>query len=428
MLLQETKIVSIAEQKGVLAAFPAEHLLFSVENGVGKLRPVWYDDGAKNASPYDIRSDSALMLGDTPLVQIQSDGCPTCASLLAAGYGLPEDSREVQQMREVMTQPYAGLPDALKRLQALLSLLQSGVYILTLSSLCPTDGEGRFFWDVLGAFTAYQATAQYYDDEMFRTLPDFPCFLYPTQGAHKYDNGRVEHYRDMIRAGQPIPPVLTYSLEASMCLLLDGHHRACACALEGVRVPALTITRPCCIWRKGIPSITWPDESETALAELVSPCLEKLLDAPIGERQHKQYPFSENPTCFRREWEPDYAKMAIRYPTCYDAGVLGLHPEVALTVEGICKLAMDDDYEEVTVAAHLLRYAARQSGADKKGLAMEFTQLGYPTELRKAAFEVLDSVKDDTEIDDLMVGILVNHESKDDPIYQIANGHWDAED
>lgn len=32
-------------------------------------------------------------------------------------------------------------------------------------------------------------------------------------------------------------------------------------------------------------------------------------------------------------------------------------------------------------------------GANKKGLAMEFTQVGYPAALRKAAFEVLDSVK-----------------------------------
>lgn len=32
-------------------------------------------------------------------------------------------------------------------------------------------------------------------------------------------------------------------------------------------------------------------------------------------------------------------------------GVLRLYPEVALTTEGIHKLAMDDDYEEVTAAA-----------------------------------------------------------------------------
>lgn len=426
-LFQETKIVSIIEQKGRLSVFPSEHLLFSVENGEGKLRPVWYDGGTKDALPYEGRSSSALMLEDTPLVQIQSDGCPTCASLLGAGYGMPEDSREVQQMRERMTQPYTGLLDALERLRPLLALLQSGIYTLTQSSLCPTDGEGNFFWDVPGVVAPYRATAQYYDCVTYGTLPSFPCFLYPTQGAKKYDASQVEHYRNMVRAGQPLPPVLTYRLEASMCLLLDGHHRACACTLEGVQVPSLTITRPGRCWREGAPNILWPDESETALAAFQYPGLEKLLDSPMGERQHRQYPFSDNLGHFTRRWEPEYARMAARYPTYCDAGVLGLYPDVALTAEGIRKLAMDDDCEEVTAAAHLLCYAARQPGADKKGLAMEFTQVGYPAQLRKAAYEVLDSVKDDPEIDDLMVEILVNCERKDDPIYQIANGHWDKE-
>lgn len=423
-LFYKTTITPIRLQTGRLAAFPSEQLLFSVENGAGKLRSVLYDGGEKTASPYDIRSNSALMLEDRPLVQIQSDGCPTCASLLGAGYGIPEDSHAVACMRERMTQPYTGLPDALERLQPLLALLQSGIYVLTQSPLCPTDGEGHFFWDVSGALAPYEATAEYYDTEHYRTLPSFPCFLYPTQGTHKYDASRVEHYRNLMRAGQPLPPVITYALEASMCLLLDGHHRACACALEGVQVPSLTITRPSRYWRGTVRSIAWPDGSETPITQLECPNLEQLLDSPMGERQHKQYPFSNLADHFTRPWESVYAEKALQYPTSYDAGVLGLYPEVTLTAAGIRKLAMDDDYEEVTAAAHLLHYAARQPGVDKKGLAMEFTQSGYPTALRKAAFEVLNTVKNDPKIEDLMVSILVNCEGKDDPIYQIANGYW----
>ena len=421
-----SKLTPIAEQTGRLAAFASEQLLFTLEGGAGNLCAVWYDGGEKGVSPYDAYSSSALVLNDTPLVQMQGTGCPTCASLLAAGYGLPEDSAAVQAMRDAMTKPYTGLKEALERLRPLVSLLPSGVYALSHAELCPTDGEGAFFWDVPGGFAPREATAVYYDSENYRTLPAFPCFLYPSQSARNYDPARVEHYRAMIRAEQPLPPVLTYFLESSLCVLLDGHHRACACALEGVRVPALTIARPAYFWRESVRSITWPDGSETALSQLHAPGLEPLLDAPMAERRHKRYPFSEHTDYFTRCWEGEYAQMARRYPTCYEVGVLGLYPEVTLTAEGIRKLAMDDDYEEPESAAQLLRFAARQQGADRKTLAMEFTQVGYPAVLRNAAYEVLDSVKDDPEIDDLMVEILVNCERKDDPIYRIADQHWET--
>ena len=48
--------------------------------------------------------------------------------------------------------------------------------------------------------------------------------------------------------------------------------------------------------------------------------------------------------------------------------------------------------------------------------------------LRQSAFEVLDRMKDDPEIDELMISVLVNCEREDDPVYRIANGHWDSLD
>ena len=86
---------------------------------------------------------------------------------------------------------------------------------------------------------------------------------------------------------------------------------------------------------------------------------------------------------------------------------------------------MDDDYEAPGLAAQLLRYAARQLGADAKGLAMAFIAPGYPAVLRQSAFAVLDQIKGDPEIDDLMISVLVNCERKDDPIYRIADRHWE---
>lgn len=113
----------------------------------------------------------------------------------------------------------------------------------------PTDGDGHFFWDVPEGLVAYKATAEYYDIDSMSVLPSFPCFLYPTQGAEKYDPSRVYHYRKMLQDGERLAPVLAYSLWGYMSVLLDGHHRASACALEGCQVPCLTIARPGQIWR-----------------------------------------------------------------------------------------------------------------------------------------------------------------------------------
>ena len=57
---------------------------------------------------------------------------------------------------------------------------------------------------------------------------------------------------------------------------------------------------------------------------------------------------------------------------------------------------------------------------------MAFLGQDCPAELRQAAFELLDQIKDDLEIDALMIRGLVDCERRDDPIYRIADNHWAA--
>lgn len=427
MLFRKEKVEAVAEHKSRLEVYPSEHLLFSVQGSSGKLCMKWYDHGKGN-EPYEPDYRSVLYLGDTPLIQVQSSGSPTCESMLAAGYGLPEDSKELRKVRAELDKPYAGLKDALERLRPILGLLQPGLYVLSYSDYYPTDGEGHFFWDVPEAMTEYKATAEYYNTENYRVLPSFPCYPYPTQGAEKYDPRRVEYYRRLLQAGQAIPPVLAWSIWGYMSVLLDGHHRSCACALEGKTVPALTISRPVRSWREKVPHVIWPDGSETMAADILSPAQQKLFDSPFGRKCLGTPPPVESGVCFYRVWEEEYIRSVRRYPMYDEAGTLALYPGKELDAEGLRLLAMDDDYEDPDSAARLLRYAARQPGADAKGLAMAFLELGYPDVLRQSAFEVLDSIKGDPEIDDLMVSILVNCEKKDDPIYKIADRHWRKEE
>ena len=362
MFFHKAKVEPITAHTGQLTAFPSEHLLFSVQNSVGRLRVVWYAQ-SKTAPPYE-DARSALLLDDTPLLQIQGSGCPTCASLLAAGYGLPDDSPELTLAREQMCRPYAGLDDALERLRPLLGLLSPGLYILSNTEYCPTDGSGNCFWDVPEDLTPCPATAEIYEVDTYRVLPSFPCYLYPTQSADKLDESRVEYYRERMGVGEMPPPVLAYSLWGYMSVLLDGHHRACACALEGERVPCLTISHPGFLWRNQLPCFVWPDGSECPAGEFLSyNQIEALTKYREAERVPRPAP-AESRVRFRRPWSVEYVAAARRYPTCGDAGALALYPGAELNAEGLHLLAMGDDYEDVASAARLLRYASRQVGAD----------------------------------------------------------------
>lgn len=421
ILFRKIKIDTIAIHKGTFS-FPSEYLLFSVKNSTGKLRMSWYTQ-KKDEPPYEDHY-ATLLLNNTPLVRAQSSGCPTCESFLAAGYGLPEDSIEITEAAKALCQSYVGLEDALKRLRPVLGLLHPGLYILSCSEYFPTNGGGHFFWDVPEDMTPYMATAELYDHENYRVLPCFPCFLYPSQPAQKYDPARVTYYRDRIRTGEMFPPILAYHIYGYMSVLLDGHHRTCACALEGVQVPCLTISQPGRIWREGIPHIVWPDNSETPVKELLSTKLQKLFEHQVFGERMKPLQTADNPIKFPHPWPSEYAKAVRQYPTCWEAGCLALFPQIKLNEDGLRMLAQDDDYEEAYTAASLLAYAARQPETDVKGLAMKFTELAIPEPLRRTAFEILDQIKDDPEVDDLMIQILVNCERKDDPIYQIADGHW----
>lgn len=422
MFSSKAEVRRIAVHQGAFPAFPSEHLLFSVRGSAGKLRMALCSSDQKN-EPYC----DTLLLDNKPLLQVYSSGCPTCESMLAAGSGLPGDSRAVREAAQRLNRPYAGLEDALDRLLPIIQLLQPGFYVLSYSEYCPTDGSGNFFWNIPENPAFYAATAQLFDHDehdFFRVLPVFPCFLYPSQPADKFDPECVARYRGLIRAGETLPPVLAYSIWGYLSVLLDGHHRSSACALEGVGVPCLTISQSCCYWSNGVPYVTWPDESVTDATGLLSPELEKLFGHSNTNRDGPAQTVRDN-IRFRRTWPEEYAAAARLYPSCWEAGTLALYPEEKLDAQGLHLLAMDEDCGGVSLAVRLLRYAARQPGADKKKLSMAFTEPGYPDELRRAAFEILDQIKDDPEIDDLMVQVLVDCEQTD-PVYQIANRHWDS--
>jgi hypothetical protein len=424
MFLSKVKAKPLAVRSFSSAWFPSEHLLFSLTGGSGRFRGQWYPQSGK-----DVQVPFALMLGDVPLLLVQSSGCPTCESLLAAGYGLPP-SQELREATDRLSAPYTGLQDSLERLTPVLGLLPPSVYVLSHCLCSPTDGTGNFFWDIPGGFTSMHATAQIYDSDNFRVLPSFPCFLYPSQPGTKHDPERVEYYREMIRRGEPLPPALAYFEGGYLCLLLDGHHRACACALEKTPLPCLVLSVPGRFWRDGKLHIWWPDnwwpgQKEASETIFLSPEERNtLLKTTFSVRRDGPPPV---PVPFpTKEWPSEYQAGATAFPTFREAAALALYPLRELTVDGVEKLLHNEEkWDEAETLVALLQYFARQPGGNIKKMALSLAGICYPLPLRLAAFQILNKIKKDKEIEDFFVDFLVNCDDRTNPLRHIADHYWD---
>ena len=210
-------------------------------DGTGALR--WERCGERRS--YSGTDLSCLTLRGTPLLSRKDPGCPTCASLLATGWG-PADCPELETVRETLNGGFIHLEDAVPALAPLLGLLEPGLYVIADGDAYPADGGGRFFWDVPDAWTEMPATAGVAlqdDDYEWEYSSSAPVFLYPTQRRSRFDPDREAYYEERLRQDGPPPRAVALRIHQGLNLLLDGHHKAAAAARLGRAVPCLTIRR-----------------------------------------------------------------------------------------------------------------------------------------------------------------------------------------
>jgi len=189
---------------------------------------------------------SQLLLNDKPIIQGKYPICPTCAGMLATGYGIENiHSQELEKVRECMNLKYKGIINSVESIKPLLGLLNDGYYVLADVKLYPSDGQGTFFYSVPNELTYNEATcSEYYDSKFYSSVDGFPAYIYPTQSSELIQEARVEEYIRMMKSNSNSLRGLAYYEEGFVCALLDGHHKACAASALGKPLSCLTIIPP----------------------------------------------------------------------------------------------------------------------------------------------------------------------------------------
>lgn len=228
-------------------------LIFAVRHGKGLLREKWGPGLC------------ALTWQGAPLINLWPDECPTCAGMVSAGFGADSEgaARFISAMSQ-WNQPFQDLPTAFSHLEPLLTLLPSGYYSLEDRELYPVDGNGHFFWSVGTQKSKNPATASVVDEidqERYYYTPG-PLYLLPTQSPAHFNSERAAYYRDK----PDTRAIAWYFNDSYLCALLDGHHKACAAALEKRPVKSLVIAP---VSRSDKESLTFYNDQQLSAREFI---------------------------------------------------------------------------------------------------------------------------------------------------------------
>ena len=227
----DTEIITIKPPKNHQTEWGGDGIVFYVKNGKGIL-----------SSKYGYLENDALatlVYGDIPLIKFHGDGpyfCPTCEKLVAAGYGLNmSDNKVISELRDVLNRKFVSLEESLENLKLLLGLLPTGYYALIDTELCPTNGNGEFFWKLNNTPTYNKASCPIYGGDGLWSK-GIPYYVLPTQPPSLYNPQQAEFYRnnDDYRA-------IAYHMDGYLCTLIDGHHKVVAAALDKKKVKSLVI-------------------------------------------------------------------------------------------------------------------------------------------------------------------------------------------
>jgi len=230
----ETEIIAVKRVDSQNSDWGGNGVVFCVKNGKGLL----FEANCCSGN----RLLTTLLYQNTPLIKFSEDMyrnfCPDMEEkLVSAGYGLNmSDQKVLSELRDILNSKFISLEESFEALKPLLGLLPTGYYALVDTELCPTNGNGEFFWKLNNKPTYNKASCNRWNEENTLCSRGFPYYILPTQPPNHYNPKQAEFYRnkDDYRA-------LAYYMAGYLSVLIDGHHKAVAAAMDKKKVKTLVI-------------------------------------------------------------------------------------------------------------------------------------------------------------------------------------------
>ena len=396
-------------------------------NGKGKLTV----ERGKSRHP-DWEAPSKIKLNDIPLIQAKIPDCSTCSSLLATGYGIENaNCKELLEIQEKINSDYVNLETSINNMKPLLTLLESGFYLIADAICYPTDGE-NFFWNVpnnlkesLSAGSVYLGEGTYVFDQ--------PVYLYPTQTTDSYNKNRVDYYIEKFKnSTYNKPRAIVYNFEEFINFIIDGHHKTCASTILKEPVNCILI----------IPNRIYKNYYKNICLNF-SGILVDYKDIPKKYTQYiKKEKFSPSQEKIEindgivnnREWEKEYINSAKHYLSLLDyANIIDIMQDNEIEVNDIfiknCLENFDKDSQvKIKKLLYLLEFTDIKKAQEialkyaKKTLREE----EIDKELKKLIYRILLNAKNNKEVEKVFIDYIVYYsDNKEDPVLNIINSYWE---
>ena len=378
------------------------------------------------------QAPSKIKLNDIPLIQSKVSDIPTWCNLLATGYGIENaNCKELLEIQEKINSDYVNLETSINNMKPLLTLLESGFYLIADAICYPTDGE-NFFWNVPNNLTENLTTAPAYLGEGTYVFNQ-PVYLYPTQTTNSYNRDRVDYYIEKFKnSADNKPRAIVYNFEEFINFIIDGHHKACASTILKEPVNCILI----------IPNRIYKNYYKNICLNF-SGILVDYKDIPKEYTQYiKKEKFSPSQEKIEindgivnnREWEKEYINSAKHYLSLLDyANAIDIMQDNEIEVNDIfiknCLENFDKDSQvKIKKLLYLLKFTDIKKAQEialkyaKKTLREE----EIDKELKKLIYKILLSDKNKEEVENIFIDYIVYYsDNKKDPVLNIINSYWE---
>ena len=378
------------------------------------------------------QAPSKIKLNDIPLIQSKVSDIPTWCNLLATGYGIENaNCKELLEIQEKINSDYINLETSINNMKPLLTLLESGFYLIADAICYPTDGE-NFFWNVPNKLKEFSSAGPAYLGEGTYVFNQ-PVYLYPTQTTNSYNKDRVDYYIEKFKnSTYNKPRAIVYNFEEFINFIIDGHHKACASTILKEPVSCILI----------IPAKIYEDYYKNTRLNFSGILIDYKNIPKEYTRYIKKERFSPSQEKIEikdgivnnREWEKEYINSAKHYPSIIDyANVIDIMQDKEIEVNDIfienCLENFDEDSQvKMKKLLYLLEFTDIKKAQE---IALKYARKTLreeeiDKELKQLVYRILLSAKNNEEVEKIFIDYLVYYsENKEDPILKIINLYWE---